>query len=219
MDFFITGNGTVWFLMTLFLAESLFVYIKSLKKDWITIGLALLLVNIPFLLSNEYPIWIVVNRFFSAYFYIVVGYYAVNILKNKKLSAICSILLLMLWLWLVYNVSWEYSFFNGHFSNITATVPTILCGSLGFIAVFNLISCSLPAIEYVGRNSLILMLVHPTFLLIGIYGLYAYFAKFYLHVDWQYALFSVVLVIFVYGLSLLCIPIIHRYFPFVIGEK
>lgn len=169
VDFFITGNGTVWFLMTLFLAESLFVYIKSLKRDWITIGLAFILVYIPDLLTNEHPLLIVLNRFFSAYFYIVVGYYFVKLLKNKKVSAVCSILLVTLWLWLVYNASWEYSFFNGHFSNIAATVPTILCGGLGFIALLNLISCSMPAIEYVGRNSLILMLVHPTFLLIGIW--------------------------------------------------
>ena len=99
-----------------------------------------------------------------------------------------------------------------------ATVPTILCGSLGFIAMFSLVSCSLSAIEYVGRNSLILMLVHPTFLLIGIYGVYPIFVhQLNLHGDCQFAIFSLALLLVVYMFSLLCIPVIHKYFPFVIG--
>lgn len=219
IDFLITGNGTVWFLMTLFLAESLFVYVNSLKQTWITIFITLILAFIPFLLNNNNPILIVINRFMSAFFYIVVGFYAAYFLKNRKISAACSMPLLLLWLYLVYNTTWDYSFFNGHFSNILFTVPTVLCGSLGFISLFSLISRSIPTIEYVGRNSLILMLVHPTFLLIGVYGVYAYLAKPFLHANWHYALFSIVLIFFVYGISLLCVPFINKYMPFVIGKK
>lgn len=217
IDFFITGNGTVWFLMTLFLAESLFVWIKSYNKDWMLALSALLLVGVPYLLSNELPILIVANRFMSAYFYIVLGFFVSRLmLKYKRMIMPAGLLLLVAWICMVYKSSWSFSFFDGSFHHFIPTTITIICGGVGFIFLFSLLNKHYGWLEYVGKNSLILMLMHPTFLLIGIYGLYP---RLHLHGDIQLLLFSIILTIAVYGLSLLCVPLIHKYLPFVIGEK
>lgn len=215
--FFITGNGTVWFLMTLFLAESFFVWIKTYKKDWMLVLTALLLVGIPYMLSNEQPILIVANRFMSAYFYIVLGFFVSRLILNyKRIIIPTGLLLLVVWICLVYKSSWSFSFFDGSFNHFIPTTITIICGGVGFVFLFSLISKHYGWMEYVGKNSLILMLMHPTFLLIGIYGIYPHL---HIHGNVGYAVFSIALIVVVYGLSLLCVPIIHRYFPFVIGEK
>lgn len=171
---------------------------------------------IPFFLSFENPFLMVLKRFLSAYFFIVLGYYLVTFIKNGKALIPVSLLLIGAWLVLVYNSSWDYSFFGSRFNNILSTLATIVCGCVGFILLFSLVKKSYSWIEYIGKNSLILMLMHPTFLLIGIYGVYPLLK---LHGNLQYILFSIVLIIVVFGLSLLCVPIIHRYLPFVIGEK
>lgn len=215
--FFITGNGTVWFLMTLLLAESLFVWIKSYNKDWMLALSALLLVGVPYLLSNEMPILIVANRFMSAYFYIVLGFFVARLmLKYKRMIMPAGLLLLVAWICMVYKSSWSFSFFDGSFHHFIPTTITIICGGVGFILLFSLLNKHYGWLEYVGKNSLILMLMHPTFLLIGIYGLYPHL---HIHSNVGFLLFSLALIVFVYGLSLLCVPIIHCYFPFLIGEK
>lgn len=213
--FFITGNGTVWFLMTLFLAETLFIWLKSFKQNWLLVVTAIALGIIPFFFSSVNPFVMVLNRLSSAFSYIVLGYYLAGFIKKGKVIILVGLLLLSTWFVLVYNSSWDYTFFGSRFNNILPTIATIICGSVGFIMLFSLFRKAYSWFEYIGKNSLILMLMHPTFLLIGIYGVYPHLK---LHGDLQFVLFSIVMAIGVLGLSLLCVPIIHRYFPFVIGE-
>lgn len=214
--FFITGNGTVWFLMTLMLSESLFVWLKSFKKNWLLIAVAVIFAFIPFLWTISNPVLVVVNRAMQAFSLIVLGWYVAYVLKDRKLVITAGIVLLTIWLYMVYNTEWDYTFFGGRFNNIAASLPTMLSGCLAVILLFSLISKRIGFLQYIGKNSLILMLMHPTFLLIGIYGIYPHL---HLHGNLQFVLFSIGLIVFVYGLSLLCIPIIHKYVPFVIGEK
>lgn len=214
--FFITGNGTVWFLMSLFLAETLFVLIKSYGKNLLMILTAIAFGIIPFFLTCENPFLMVIKRFLSAYSFIVLGYYLAALIKEGKALLIAGLLLISIWLVLVYNTAWDYSFFGARFNNILPTMSTIVCGCVGFIILFSHVKKSYSWIEYVGKNSLILMLMHPTFLLIGIYGVYPLLK---LHSELQFFVFSAVLTILVFGFSLLCVPIIHRFLPFVIGDK
>lgn len=214
--FFITGNGTVWFLMTLMLSESLFVWLKTFKKNWLLVVVAVIFAIIPFLWIISAPVLVVVNRAMQAFSLIVLGWYVAYVLKDRRLVITAGIVLLAIWLYLVYNTGWDYSFFGGRFNYIAASLPTMLSGCLAVILLFSLISKRIGFLQYVGKNSLILMLMHPTFLLIGIYGIYPHF---HLHGNVQFVLFSIGLIVFVYSLSLLSIPIIHKYVPFVIGEK
>ena len=202
--------------MTLFIAESLFVWLKTYKNNWLLIGVAFVLAIIPFLWDSNNPFLIVLGRAMTAYSLIVLGWFVADLLKYKKLIAALSVALFIAWLWLVYNTDWDYSFFDGCFNSIGATIPVIICGCLAICLLFSFCSKKYDFLQYIGRNSMILMLVHPTFLLIGIYGLYP---RLHLHGDYQCLFFSIVLTIVVYGLSLLCVPIIHRYLPFLIGEK
>ena len=151
--FFITGNGTVWFLMTLFGAETLFVWIKSFSQDWLMIVTAITLGIIPFFLSSENPFLIVLNRLLSAYFYIVLGYYLVSFIKKGKAMIPVGFLMIVAWLFLVYLSSWIYSFFNAQFVNILPTTATIVCGCVGFITLFSKIRKSLSWIEYIEKRT------------------------------------------------------------------
>lgn len=214
--FFITGNGTVWFLMTLVLSESLFVWLKAYKNNWILIGVAIIFAIVPFFWSISNPLLVVVNRAMQAFSLIVIGWYVSYILRNRRLVITLGIILTAMWLYLVYNTNWEYTFFGGRFNNIAASLPTMLTGCLAVIFIFSFITKRIGFLQYIGKNSLILMLMHPTFLLIGMYGIYPHL---HLHGNIQFILFSICLIFFVYGLSLLCIPIIHNYFPFAIGEN
>lgn len=217
IEFFITGNGTVWFLATLFFAETFFVWVKSFNKNWLTISLAIVLSIIPYLWKTTNPFLVVIGRFFSAYSLIVVGWYATYLLRYKNLTAPLSAILMIIWLYLVFNTNWDFSFFDGHFGHPLSTIPTILSGGISIVLFFSLLDkMRFPHFQYIGKNSLILMLVHPTFLLIGMYGVYP---MLHLSGNGQILLFSIVLTVIVFSLSLLCVPIIHKYLPFVLGEK
>jgi fucose 4-O-acetylase-like acetyltransferase len=214
--FFITGNGTVWFLMTLMLSESLFVWLKSFKNNWLLIVVAGLFAIIPFCWSISNPVLVVLNRAMCAFSLIVLGWYVAMFLRERKLVFRLGVVLMAIWLILVYNTDWDYTFFGGKFNNIFTSLPTMLSGCFAVIFLFCFISKRVGFFQYIGKNSLILMLMHPTFLLIGMYGIYPHL---YLHGNIQFVLFFICLIIFVYSLSLLCIPVIHKFVPFVIGKK
>lgn len=214
--FFITGNGTVWFLMTLFMAESLFVWLRTFKNNWLLVVVAVVLTVIPFMWNSNNPFLIVLGRAMTAYSLIVLGLFASYLLKFKKPIAVLTAVLFVVWLWFVYNTGWDYSFFDGCFNSIEATMSVIICGCLAICLLLSFCSKKYDYLQYIGKNSMVLMLVHPTFLLIGIYGLYP---RLHLHGNIQFVLFSIILTIVVYGLSLLCVPLIHNYLPFMIGEK
>lgn len=85
------------------------------------VGIAFVLAIVPYLWDSMHPLLIVTGRFMSAYALIVLGWYIAALLKNKKVVLLTSIVLMGGWLWLVYQSSWDYSFFDGHFSNIVST--------------------------------------------------------------------------------------------------
>ena len=219
IEFFITGNGTVWFLMTLFLAETLYVYLSSRLGVWLFVA-AVIMLLIPSIVQTDNPFGIVVGRAMLAFFFIVYGYYLKVLIIDKidRYSKIAlSTILLCSWIYLVHNTSWEYSLFYGNFSNPKASIPTILAGTTFFILLFSFIKKNYKVWNYIGKNSLILMLVHPTFLLIGIYGIRN--KLFSPDTEPMQIVFTICLFAGVYLLSILCIPIINNYFPFLIGKK
>lgn len=170
VELLITGNGTVWFLVTLFLAELLFYIFKAMKSNVLLVSSAVILEMLAFIpgeVSN--PFVIVINRAISAYGFIVVGYYSYRLVcqpKNTKIIIGC--IMLVVWAGLLFYAPYSYSYFEGQFSNLVSSIVTIISASLGAILLLSCFRLYIPFWEYIGRNSLLFMLCHPTFIKIYI---------------------------------------------------
>lgn len=220
IELFITGNGVVWFLVTLFLAELFFFcVIKQKKQNIALITTAILAWCISFGLNSVIvnPIWTVISRALSAYGLIVVGYYSRMMLDyniSKKITI--SLLMLGVWLWLYIYARYNFEFFDGKFLKPWSSIPTMISGSLAIILLMSCIKKKLSIMEYIGKNSLLYMLCHPIFikayiiLCVGRLSSYSPTTQ---------GFITIVTFILIILASTLFGEVIKRKLPFVIGRK
>ena len=220
-ELFITGNGTVWFLMTLFLAEVLFfVFLGFSKyKTFILVTSAIMLEISVFFLNDCFvnPFWTVLSRAFAAYGLVVLGYYIKHVLDlNDKVKLILGFALLLIWVLLLVYAPYNYEFFQGKFKCIETSIPTIISGCTGLILLFSCIKKKIPILEYIGKDSLLYMLCHPLFIKIYIFIGIAYLTS---TSSMMQILLSIIVLLLVFIGATAYGELIKRYIPFVIGRK
>ncbi len=217
-ELFITGNGTVWFLVTLFFAEFLFFVIRRYKSDMVNITSMLILFGLCFFIgSTSNPLVVVLLRILCAYPLIVIGYYFLKPVNSLSMLSkfIWGGISLGLWIILLVNFHYRYSFFGAQFETPLISIFVMLTASFGIILLLSVIKKKINWLEYLGKNSLLYMLIHPTILLFYIYFLAG---KFQMSSITQY-LVATGLFIFI---ILACIPIIwliNNKLPFLIGRS
>lgn len=187
-ELLITGNGTVWFLFTLFGIEMLFLIfncVGGINRNTI-MGVAILFLCAPYLLfglqCNSFGI--VVLRIIGG-----MGYYLIGYLISPYIYKVSKGILLLISLVGVsvggiafVLVGSNYSFFNGIFANIFGSLVCSLFSGIGFISfmrwieVYNIKWIS-NILSYYGRNSLIVMLIHPILLLCFTYPFGTFISK------------------------------------------
>jgi len=244
VQLFITGNGTVWFLMTLFLTEcAVLIFFKTANKiakpesNSILIMTAVtmvVLLIIPFLIKDvKAPLMIVLVRLIAG-----VGYYLLGIIFGWIFSttdivkkAFTGVILLILGAGAFKFLGCEIDFFNGQFSKAPGSLISSICLSFSSIILLynleqkitaniqpkNVILASISKIlNYFGKNSIIAMLVHPTVLLCMTFPFGGWMSS---QIGVKAVIISILIFVILAILQIPFIFIIDRYLPFLIGKN
>lgn len=166
IELFITGNGTVWFLLTLFGIELLYRFVVGFCNEFQIALLAIACIAICFVVGEaKYPVIIVLLRIFGAFSFFVSGYFVGKYVLNKyDLGFHIGIVLLLGGYFSYLTLGSGYSFFSGIFNNPLGSLLAAFLNSFGCIIIFKNIKCDINSWKYLGRNSLVIMLIHPIIL-------------------------------------------------------
>lgn len=216
IDLLILGNGTVWFLSALFGAEVLFWLIR--RNHFLMIVVACIGLLISFTVgSPQSPVVCVVIRILAALSFYVFGYYLGTLVLVKSTPPLyVGGLLLLAGIFSYIYLDCNYSFFAGDFFNPVATLSTILLNSCGCIFIFKHIHRQISSWTYIGKNSLIIMLVHPTLLLLFTYPLVGILGSLSYAMQWVICMSLFVVIVL---LQIPFINLINNRMPFLIGKK
>lgn len=167
IELFITGNGTVWFLLTLFGAELLYRAVVGFCNEFQIVILAIACIIICFFVGvAKYPVVITLLRILAAFSFLVSGVSAGKYILNRyDLGLYVGIALLLSGIFSYWALGSGYSLFYGVYENILASLLAMFLNSFGCIIIFKNIKSNIYFWKYLGENSLIIMLVHPIVLL------------------------------------------------------
>lgn len=224
IELLITGNGTVWFLLSLLLVELCHLGLLMAKvRDygWLIVGLGLLVV-VSLADNGGIPILVVLFRVIAGLGYYCIGYGMCSLHWEQKIKEWGVIVLIVAGVLTQIFFGCEIDFFNGNFGNLVTMLICSICSSFGYMFLLekmrkiNFGNIVKKIFSYFGKNSLIVMLVHPLLLQVVMYPLGS-------RIGQLQGGISVLAGILVYiGLVVLEIPfikIITGYFPFVLGRS
>ncbi len=223
IELLLIGNGTVWFLMTLFLTEILFFFVRYcviITKLFIMI----LCLILPFAV-NDYcinPLHVFVIRVVAALGYFIVGYLLCEIMDRMREGSyilLVGIVLMVLGGIVYCYLGSDFSFYDGKFNNIVGSLSCSICLSCGVVLAFKYLdnkNINLRILDYYGRNSLVVMLVHPIILLCFTYPLGTFFVSL---TGVNSAIGGFVMVSVILILMIPAIWVVNRWFPALVGKK
>lgn len=217
VELFITGNGTVWFLLTLFCTEVLYRLLADFCNEICLVLLAIFCIVICFVVcETNNPIVIVILRVLAAFFLyvsgVILGKY---VLKRYTLSIYTGFTFLLGGIASYLILGSEYSFFSAIFKNCIGSLLAIFLNSIGCIIIFKNINNEISYWKFLGKNSLIIMLIHPTVLLLYTYPAHGTFNSLPFITQWMVA-FSVFVVIVLVEIPF--IQLINKKLSFLIGK-
>ncbi|WP_455640376.1 acyltransferase family protein [Parabacteroides sp.] len=218
IELFITGNGTVWFLLTLFGVEVFYRIVVGFCNELCVVVLAILCISYSFFIGEtSNPVAIVLLRILAAFFLFVLGIIGGKyVLRRYALSIYLGFALLLGGIICYCMLGSEYSFFSALFKNWVGSLLTILLNSFGCIIIFKNINREIAPWLYLGKNSLIIMLIHPTVLLFYTYPAQGSFNLLPVITQWMVALSVFVTIVL---LEVPFIQLINKKMPFLIGKK
>ncbi len=222
LELFVTGNGTVWFLTTLFGVEILFYFFKERYGNIFYALTGIILGSIPFFIQQRIsPVEILLKRIMVGYAFFVWGYFLARYLLNKlRYSMTGSIILIAAGAIAWKNQTCEMNYFNGEFRGIVAALFINITSVTGILLLMYCLDVKTErkwkVLSYIGRNSLIIMVVHPILLMCYIYPLGGKIAEFSEKKQW---IAGIVLYLSLIILEVPAIELIRKHFPFMIGKK
>lgn len=223
VELLITGNGTVWFLMTLFFTELINYTIRKLNY-YIRFLIMVICLVLPYFIRPFFilPLYIFVIRIIAATGYYLFGCLIFDLISTIKKDAyiiIAGVLLMVAGVAAFLCLGSEYAFFDGYFKNPAGSLLCSLSLSCGFILLFCYIektNMALRILDHFGRNSIIVLLVHPIVLLCFTYPLGDFFVTL---SGIRGVVFSLILWLFILLLMIPAIWIINNWIPWCIGKK
>lgn len=218
IQLFITGNGAVWFLLTLFFAELLYRIIAEFRKDILSVIIAFFCITVCFWFkATESSLGILLLRILGAYSLYVSGViFGKYILKNYSVNIYSGIGLLILGILSYLILGSDYSFFYARFGDPVASLLAIYLNSFGCIIIFKNINYEFDFWKYLGRNSIIILQVHQIILLFYIYPSKGAFCLLPYFTQWMVAIAIFITTVL---LNIPFIQFINNKIPFVIGRR
>lgn len=226
VELMITGNGTVWFLLTLFISEVFFyglfkprmVHKEQTVMVWISM---LLLLVLPFYYQVHSPVGILLIRIPEAMGYYLFGFLlAGSLLKYSNMKNMRYIGWVCIFCGFIISTCCNVNcnFFGGVFENPFQTLTAALLSCTGYAYLFwRTVSADWihTVLTYFGKKSLLYMLAHSTFLMVFTYplGNILFGLKGILSVA-----SAVVLYIGVVGLTTVAVFFMDKYLSFTIGR-
>lgn len=225
IQLFITGNGTVWFLQALFIAEIIFLILEKYTRKIMIMYVPILFgIAYTFQAINESPIGVVIIRTTVAVSYMIVGYIVFKFIEKSK-NIIAQFIILGTCLAIVicetiFNQS-LYIIANANIGVWYISLPASIAGSIMVIFICKIIENKENVVSkwlsHCGNNSLGLMLIHPTVLLVFTYPLNS---RVFEKVEGITGVcISIVLYIIVFSISLVIVNIVNSKFPFLFGKR
>ena len=176
---FITGNGTVWFLLTLFIVEVLFFWAKPYISKW-SLYISIVFLILPYILYPflQFPVGVVIIRVVAAIGFYLLGYKLCEPFESvsKQVHRCIYLFVLISGIASYFILGSNFAFFDGKFqgpvysliSGVLLSVATVCgCKCLEESSLNNSLISNI--LEFFGKNSIIVMLIHPTVLLIFTY--------------------------------------------------
>lgn len=226
VELLITGNGTVWFLLTLFVTEVIFYGLfkpMMVQKErtvilWISM---LLLLILPFYYQVHSPLGILLIRIPEALGYYLFGFLLAELLfKYSNMKYIRFVGLGCIFGGFVTSICCNVTsnFYCGIFDYPVQTLASSLLSCVGYACLFQ---HTVPVerihktLIYFGKNSLLYMLAHPTFLLLFTYPLGSVIFGL---TGVLSAVVAVALYVSVVGLTTVAVVFMDKYLSFTIGR-
>lgn len=223
-ELLITGNGTVWFLLCLYFVEMLFLLLRRIEMDEkiIVVCSILLMVVLYICKLPENPFIIVAGRIVAGMGYYSIGYFLYKKNVKNMVSAVSGVVLLLTGGTIEILFGCRTDFFDGVYKYPLSSILSAVATCVGYMLIFEKIEKSGKLIRmrqflnYFGKNSLIVMVIHPLLLqvvmyplggkLVNLQGMAAVVAG---------SLFFVLLIV----AEIPFIRIINKYFPIILGRS
>ena len=229
LQFFITGNGTVWFLSILFFVEILFEVIRRIStgkgQEWWFTATAVIGLGIPFL-ANRWitgPFGVVLKRSLLGYGFFIVGYFLARygvVAVRRKLPTGIVLITAGILIWRYFGSGVNY--FAGDFTRPVSSLLIGILSPLGFLLLFQqfeerqIFTAICRMFRYYGLHSLVVMVVHPILLMLV---MYPFGSRINALTGIAHDLAALFLLAFLMLGEIPFIWIIEEYLPFMIGRK
>lgn len=201
------GIATLWFLVALFLGETIFLIgKKSFNKIRYEILFYMIIVSIVFILLKltHGKTLVALVRGVVALFYINIGYYLYNIINKVQLNFF-SILIISVVSFILSMINGKVDLWTLHFNNIFLYVFNAIIGSLNIIFISKKIRTS-NILKFFGENTLIIMATHQI--------MTQFFLESSLNIKYNKFMILCLVLIIEYPI----IKIINKYLSFMLGK-
>ncbi len=214
----INGNGPVWFLSTLFFADCLYGILDKLNSKKLMFIICVAMLILVYSIGDCHNRWLYpLMRIPAALALIIIGSFSKGLFelhKNKRIL-IC-ITLFIIWGLILCDGNNDYSFRPGYFLRPLHSIPLFLSGSYAFMLLTTFIPKNVKFLEYIGTNSMGLLVIHPTLQMIYLFTIGGFIKSCSINV--QLPVFILAYIIFI----VLCIPIneiLLKLLPWSLGKK
>lgn len=219
MELFITGNGTVWFLLCLFLVEIFFGLLQKVRLCEVGILLIVVAYCLP---TPVNPFLIVLLRVIAGTGFYCAGFSFMRLRRKWKVPYALSVLLLVAGIVVEVRYGCRTDFFNAVFKKPTASIICGIVSSIGYLLLLEKWEETDGSVRmkkcfhYLGKNSMLIMLVHPILLQVIMYPFGDWFVGL---TGWFSVWICIAIYIMLVVAELPFIWIISKYFPFLAGRK
>ena len=180
IEFFITGNGTVWFLITFFIVDIICIYIVKCNVVLRILCMIIFLIIPYYIVLEKTPIVVFVIRIIASTGYYLYGCSLYNLFCKRKHLLFYSLSIIVIGNVIYYAFGSNYSLFLGVFADPKGSLLSSIVLSTGIILLFWALdekNCTFKSLTWLGKNSMAIMLIHPIILLCFTYPFGDLFGK------------------------------------------
>ncbi|WP_196048872.1 acyltransferase family protein [Clostridium saudiense] len=206
------GVGAVWFLMALFIAESIYLLLNRIINNKV---INIIIITLLFIFGingnnvyNSFYLFGIYRALIALGFYSI-GIYISNYLRIIDINNILIILILLIILFLGIK-NGRVDLWGLKFNNKILYVLNSLIGSIALIYLFKNIFNNIKFLSYLGKNTLIIMGTHQ--ILIKIIEVFTKYERYNMSISFVIFLINILLEIPI-------IYLINNYLPWILGRS